>query len=96
MASVKLARAIGALMADGIPTRSGSATWHAAQVRRVLDGKAGVAVTERRRLRLTRRADAPDRTPARFTGRDLPSPTPAASRDDTRTHPPTSGNCPVP
>lgn len=35
------------LMADGIPTGSGSPTWHPAQVRRVLDGKAGVAVTER-------------------------------------------------
>jgi DNA invertase Pin-like site-specific DNA recombinase len=34
------------LMADGITTGSGSATWHAAQVRRVLDGAAGVAVTE--------------------------------------------------
>ncbi len=34
------------LMADGITTGSGSPTWHAAQVRRVLDGKAGVAVTE--------------------------------------------------
>jgi hypothetical protein len=35
------------LMADGITTGSGSATWHAAQVRRVLDGTVGVAVTER-------------------------------------------------
>lgn len=34
------------LMADGVPTGSGSATWHPAQVRRVLDGTAGVAVTE--------------------------------------------------
>lgn len=34
------------LMADGIPTGSGSPTWHPAQVRRVLDGKAGAAVTE--------------------------------------------------
>lgn len=34
------------LMADGITTGSGSPVWHAAQVRRVLDGKAGAAVTE--------------------------------------------------
>ncbi len=40
-------RAIAAdLMADGIPTGSGSQTWHAAQVRRVLDGAAGVAMTQ--------------------------------------------------
>lgn len=34
------------LMAAGIPTGSGSPVWHAAQVRRVLDGKAGAAVTQ--------------------------------------------------
>ncbi|KAA1431099.1 MULTISPECIES: recombinase family protein [Mycolicibacter] len=40
-------RAIAAdLMTDGIHTGSGSRTWHPAQVRRVLDSKAGVAVTE--------------------------------------------------
>lgn len=33
------------LMADGIATGGGSATWHAATVRRVLDGRAGVAFT---------------------------------------------------